>query len=99
MLFDLVWLLAALPAAGALLLLLGGRRTDPWGHLLATGAGAASFALAAVMLVAMLGRDAEDRVIRQVSYAWVHVGGFQVDAAFRLDPLSIAFVLLITGVG
>ncbi|RJK93499.1 NADH-quinone oxidoreductase subunit L [Vallicoccus soli] len=98
--FDLVWLLAALPAAGAALLLLGGRRTDRWGHLLATGASAASFVLAVLMFVAMLGRDAEERVVRQVAYTWIpSVGDFSVDAAFRLDPLSMAFVLLVTGVG
>ena len=28
------WLLVALPLAGAAILLFGGRRTDPWGHLL-----------------------------------------------------------------
>ena len=28
------WLLIALPLAGAAVLLLGGRRTDRWGHLL-----------------------------------------------------------------
>ena len=31
------WLLIALPLAGAAVLLLGGRRTDRWGHLLGTG--------------------------------------------------------------
>ena len=29
-----VWLLIALPLAGAAVLLLAGRRTDRWGHLL-----------------------------------------------------------------
>ena len=35
--FGLTWLLIALPLAGAAVLLLGGRRTDPFGHLLGTG--------------------------------------------------------------
>ena len=30
------WLLLVLPAASAAILLLGGRRTDKWGHLLGT---------------------------------------------------------------
>ncbi|HEX9334536.1 MAG TPA: hypothetical protein VF892_01575, partial [Pseudonocardiaceae bacterium] len=38
------WLLLALPAVGALVLLVGGRRTDRWGHLL----GCATIALAFV---------------------------------------------------
>ena len=32
--FRLTWLLVALPAASAAILLLGGRRTNAWGHLL-----------------------------------------------------------------
>ena len=32
--FPLIWLLIALPLAGAAILLLGGRRTDTWGHWL-----------------------------------------------------------------
>ena len=31
---SLAWLLIAFPLAGAAILLLGGRRTDKWGHLL-----------------------------------------------------------------
>src|SRR5215218_6950075 len=37
------WLLIALPLAGAAILLLGGRRTDRWGHLLGTATVVASF--------------------------------------------------------
>ena len=32
-------------------------------------------------------------------FSWIPVGGFNVDAGFLLDPLSLTFVLLITGVG
>ena len=32
-------------------------------------------------------------------FSWVPVGGFKVDVGFLLDPLSLTFVLLITGVG
>ncbi|MDQ1624897.1 MAG: NADH-quinone oxidoreductase subunit, partial [Actinomycetota bacterium] len=34
--FRLTWLLIALPLAGAVVLLLGGRRTDRFGHVLGT---------------------------------------------------------------
>ncbi len=37
------WLLVALPALGAAVLLVGGRRTDRWGHWLAVGLSWASF--------------------------------------------------------
>ena len=32
-------------------------------------------------------------------FSWIPVAGFQVDAGFLIDPLSLTFVLLITGVG
>ncbi len=34
--FSLLWLVVASPLVGAVVLLAGGRRTDPWGPLLAT---------------------------------------------------------------
>jgi NADH-quinone oxidoreductase subunit L len=97
--FSLGWLLIALPLIGALVLLVGGRRTDRIGHLVGTAMPAASFVLGAVLFVAMLGRDAENRAIGQHLFAWVHAGRFQVDAGLLIDQLSMCFVLLITGVG
>ena len=52
----LVWLIA-LPALGATILLLAGRRSDKWGHLLATGLSGASFVVGVVELFKMLSRD------------------------------------------
>ena len=97
--FSLAWLLIALPLAGAVILLLGGRRTDPFGHLLGTLASAASFGVGLVLFVAMLGRDAGERAIHSTLFEWIHVNAFQVDVGLLIDPLSICFVLLITGVG
>ncbi len=94
-----VWLLIALPLAGAVILLLAGRRTDGWGHLLGTAASVASFACAAVLFTGMLGRDAEERTIHETLFSWVPVGGLDVDFGLQLDQLSMCFVLLITGVG
>ena len=36
---SLAWLLFALPALGAAILLLAGRRADAWGHWLGVGTG------------------------------------------------------------
>ena len=91
--------LIGLPLLGATLLLLGGRRTDKWGHLLATALSASSFALGSKLFFEMLARPTEERAISQKLFTWIHVGGFQVDAGLLLDQLSICFVLLITGVG
>jgi NADH-quinone oxidoreductase subunit L len=94
-----VWLTIALPLAGATILLLGGRRTDRWGHLLGCLASVASFAVGVVLFAGMLGRDGESRAVHESLFSWVPVGGLQVDFGLQLDQLSMCFVLLITGVG
>ena len=93
------WLVVALPAAGAAILLLGGRRTDPWGHLLGCATALASFGVGLTLLSDMLGRHGDARTISQNLFSWVPVGGLQVDFGLQVDQLSICFVLLITGVG
>ena len=95
---SLVYLIA-LPLAGAALLLLGGRRTNKWGHLLATALSASSFGVGVYQLTQMLGRSTEERPVSQKLFDWINVGTFNVDAGLLLDQLSICFVLLITGVG
>ncbi|MFZ3272593.1 MAG: NADH-quinone oxidoreductase subunit L [Mycobacterium sp.] len=96
---HLIWLLVALPAASALVLLVGGRRTDPWGHLLGCATPLASFGVGLALLVEMLGRHGDARTILQNLFTWVPVGGLHVDFGLQIDQLSICFVLLITGVG
>ena len=95
---TLVYLIA-LPLAGAAILLLAGRRTDKWGHLLATAMSASSFGVGLYQLMLMLDRPTEQRPASQKLFEWIHVGEFKVDAGLLLDQLSICFVLLITGVG
>ncbi|HXY65297.1 MAG TPA: NADH-quinone oxidoreductase subunit L [Mycobacterium sp.] len=93
------WLVVALPAAGAAILLLGGRRTDPWGHLLGCATALASFGVGLELLADLLGRHGDARTISQHLFSWVPVGNLQVDFGLQVDQLSICFVLLITGVG
>jgi NADH-quinone oxidoreductase subunit L len=96
---TLVWLVIVLPLAGAAILLLAGRRSDSWGHLLGCLAALASFAAGVVLFVDMLGRHADDRMVHETLFSWVPVGGLHVDFGLQLDALSMCFVLLITGVG
>ncbi|MEZ5117989.1 MAG: NADH-quinone oxidoreductase subunit L [Candidatus Nanopelagicales bacterium] len=97
--FSLIWLLVLAPLAGAVLLLLAGRRSNKWGHLLGVLTPLVSFGLAVVMLSAMLAQPAEERTYVQSLYEWVIVGNFKVPLAFQLDQLSMTFVMLITFVG
>jgi NADH-quinone oxidoreductase subunit L len=96
---HLTWLLVALPAAGAAILLLGGRRTDRWGHWLGCLTALASFGVGLALLSDMLGRHGDARTIGQNLFSWIPVDGLQVDFGLQIDQLSICFVLLITGVG
>lgn len=96
---SILWLLPALPAFGAAFLLLAGRRTDGWGHLVATAAAVSSFVVAAVVFASMLGRAESGRALTQTLFRWVPVDELQVEFGLRADQLSICFVLLITGVG
>ncbi|HEY6790432.1 MAG TPA: NADH-quinone oxidoreductase subunit L, partial [Trebonia sp.] len=52
--FRASWLLLAFPVFGAAVLLLGGRLTDKWGHLLAVVMSLASFAYGVIAFFAML---------------------------------------------
>jgi NADH-quinone oxidoreductase subunit L len=97
--FSLTWLLIGLPLLSAGILLVGGRRTDPFGHLLGCASVIASFVIGVVLFFALLGRDTTDRSVNQHVFSWIPVGTFHVDVGFTVDQLAIAFVLLITGVG
>nr|WP_088286345.1 NADH-quinone oxidoreductase subunit L [Kineosporia sp. A_224] len=97
------WLLVGLPLLGAAVLLLGGRRTNAWGHWLAVALSWASFVWGALLFLDLRGLDAEQRVRNLHLFDWVPAGdkttGFNVAAGLQLDPLSVAFVLLVTFVG
>jgi NADH-quinone oxidoreductase subunit L len=96
---GLAWLLVALPLASAAVLLLAGRRSDRWGHLLGVAAPVAAFLVAGAMWLTLLGRPADERVSELALGTWVDAGAFTVDLGMRVDPLSMTFVLLVTFVG
>ncbi|WP_433580387.1 NADH-quinone oxidoreductase subunit L [Nocardia brasiliensis] len=94
-----LWLLPALPLAGAVVLLLSGRFSDKWGHLLGTAMALGSFVVAGIAYFGMLGRDGDQRPVHTDLFQWAPVAGLQVDFGLQLDQLSMCFALLITGVG
>jgi NADH-quinone oxidoreductase subunit L len=91
------WLLIALPLAGAAVLLLGGRRTDRWGHLLATGTVVVAFLIGLFCTVQLAGLDQRSASVDL--FTFIRTGSLDVEAGLLFDPLSAVFVLLITGVG
>src|ERR1017187_6921684 len=96
---SLAWLLVALPMLGAAILLFGGRRTNRSGPALATGLSWAGFAIGAAIFFQMLSRTGAQRAQDLHLFSWVPAGSFQVQAGMLVDPLSMAFVLLVTFVG
>ncbi|MFB9721317.1 NADH-quinone oxidoreductase subunit L [Planobispora longispora] len=86
----------ALPLFGAAVLLLGGRRTNAWGHFFGVAMSLGAFAVAVVTFVELLGLQPEQR--RRDIGLFEFIPGM-VDLGMLIDPLSISFALLITGVG
>ncbi len=101
--FSLLWLVIALPALGAVILLIGGPlakgRLDKQGHLIGCALPVLSFLVSVVLFVTMLGRASDDRQVSQHLFTWFEAGGLHVSFDLLYDPLSSLFLLLITGVG
>jgi NADH-quinone oxidoreductase subunit L len=91
------WLLVALPVLSAAVLLLGGKRTDKWGHLLGTLVPIVLFVYGLLLFFDLKGTDDRSRNLHL--WTWIPVGSLNVDIGMLIDPLSVTFVLLITGVG
>ncbi len=96
---SLAWLMIAIPAASAAVLLLIGRAGDRWGHLLGVLAPIASFAIGVCYFAQLLGRDEVARAVSVPMWSWIPTGGWDIAVGLLIDQLSIVFVLLITGVG
>ena len=97
--FTGTWLLVGIPLFSAAILLIGGRRTNTWGHYLGVAAPIASFVLGVILFFSLIGKGSTGRSIDEHLFSWTPVAGFRANANFLVDPLSICFVLLITGVG
>ena len=97
---DLVWLIPALPLAGFLILLAGGRWLgEPRAGWVATFFSFASFVTTVVVFVGLLDKPAEERHVVKTLFEWLPSGGLSVDLGFLADPLSITMALFVTGVG
>ncbi len=93
------WLLVALPAVSAAILLLLGKRADKWGHLLGALVPVVLFVYTVFLFFSLKNESGDARERNLHLFSWIPVGGFKVDVGFLLDPLALTFCLLITGVG
>jgi NADH-quinone oxidoreductase subunit L len=96
---GLLWLVPALPLAGAVINLFWGRRLGRYAGWLASATVIAAFAVSLALMSQLLAKPAEDRLFLQHLFSWIDVGRFQVGMDLRLDDLSMTMVLVVTGIG
>ena len=96
--FNLIWLMPALPFAGAVVNFFFGRRLGRRSGVIASVAVGLSFVVSLVLLVQLIGYDSEERVFVQHLWTWVQSGSLDVGINLRIDPLSMVMILVVTGV-
>ncbi len=94
-------LIPLLPFTGFLInATLGRRLTKGVSGAVACLAMLGAFGLSLLSAMQLLALDpGPGRVIDQHLYTWIAAGSFNADLAFRLDPLSMLMILVITGIG
>jgi NADH-quinone oxidoreductase subunit L len=98
--FNFAWLVLALPAVSALIILFFGKRIgDRATAFMASGAVALAFVVGVALYLGMVQLPEEAREITVPLWNWITVGAFEVGASLLLDPLSLTMVLIVTGVG
>jgi NADH-quinone oxidoreductase subunit L len=94
-----LWLIAALPLAGAAVNLFAGKRLGRLAGWVGSLTVIGSFVISVSAVVALVARPGEDRLVVQHLFDWIHVGAFTVGADLRLDALSATMILVVTGIG
>lgn len=98
--YDLLWLIPALPFAGFLILALGGRFLSRRLQSV-VGVGVIGLAAAITILIGIkfLSSPPEGSAFSLQLWTWWKVGGLQPGVTLYLDPLSLVFLFVITFVG
>jgi len=94
-----VWIVPALPLAGAAINLVAGKRLGRWAGVLASGLMVVAFALGLAILADLLELPGDERLVVRHLWDWISVGSFRVAADLRVDPLSVTMMLVVTGIG
>ena len=99
-LLDLAWIVPALPLLGAAVLLFFGRRIgEPVAGWIATGLMVLAFGWSIVMFAALRELPEHAQVNVHNLFTWLPAGTLHVDFGVYTDPLSVTWLLLVTGVG
>jgi NADH-quinone oxidoreductase subunit L len=97
---DLVWIVPLLPLVGFVVLILFGKRIgDPGAGWVATALMALAFIWSCVILIALLTLPGSERSNVVNCFTWIQAGNLKVNIGFLADPLSVTWIMLVTGVG
>ncbi|MGZ4132051.1 MAG: NADH-quinone oxidoreductase subunit L [Actinomycetota bacterium] len=97
--FTLLWLIPALPLAGAAVNLFFGKRLGRFAGILGSLTVVAAFVVSALAVKDLLGLPADQRLVLQHLFDWISVDHFAVGADLRLDAESATMMMVVTGVG
>ncbi|MGH2545817.1 MAG: NADH-quinone oxidoreductase subunit L [Actinomycetota bacterium] len=96
---DLIWIVPALPLAGAVILMVAGKPLRRIAGGLASLLVGAAFVVSVTVLIDLLGGGPEERTLTVKVFDWISVGSFEAPVELRVDPLSMVMALTVTGVG
>ncbi|HNM32464.1 MAG TPA: NADH-quinone oxidoreductase subunit L [Chitinophagales bacterium] len=94
---QLIYLIPLFPLVSFLIIALSGKSLSKTiTTFLAPGSILASFIVALVLFASL---QSHPQALTAPLCSWIHVGDFRADFSLLIDPLSILFTLVITGVG
>ena len=94
---ELLWLVPAIPFAGALALaVLGARMSHKTVTMVGVGTVAASGSISILIAAAFLSSPPATGMYTQILWTWIDVGSFRPQIAFYLDALSLVMMLVVT---
>src|SRR5689334_14533528 len=94
-----LWLVPATPVAGFVALVIAGRRSGRVAiAILGTVPVAVSTAVACLVGARLIASPVETRSFTQTLWTWARIGEFAPTIGFRIDPLSLVMMLVVTGV-
>ncbi|MEO5644673.1 MAG: NADH-quinone oxidoreductase subunit L [Bacteroidia bacterium] len=92
---QLAWLIPILPLIGFLIIAFGGKKlSKSLVSIIGCGSVLAAFGLSLGIFFQLHGTSQTVKLLD-----WMHVGRLQIDFSFLIDPLSVLFMLIITGIG
>lgn len=98
--FDLIWIVIALPLAGFLFHAFFGKRVGKKAvGTVGTAVVLGAFALSVYLLLELLKLPAEEQQVLSTLWRWIEAGNFRVAFEALVDPLSLLMALIVTGVG